>query len=624
MKVWVVVSCLLSLTLFQGYPLTANNTMFSPFDKTLEIQLPENFIVEKSNEDVQRYDVLKHSFYFSPESDIDYVIITASVFYNTLKNNYLQWKINTDDKVNSILIVNVSDIVNDPDCWVTGKYGDGTNESNGNPWVKDGEEISNELFNDTQAKIRNYIRKCVSEYNTKYILLVGDKNYIPPRMMCSYAHSGPNGTWYNVTSHAVDMYYACLDGNFNNNTNTKWGENRFGDSVDWAKVPEWDNIDWYYDVLVGRVLISTIQGLNNWINKTKNYVESNEKTYLMSGIIATKDINNNIDDYVWTQIGDEFPKNISFVNNQNITQTQWNILDDYCNGIIDRAGISLLYHSGHGGTLWTPYNPTNLNNSLIPNFLYTEGCDSADFGVTTESRMEQWMEDDGGIFAGIGNSAYGWFIASTWYSEEMFNIMFNTSSERCFAKAHYLSREHVGWTLHSVAPMIYKETNFFGDPALEFHFYNPPPMFMNESPTNNTMNIPINLTWNITVTDDNIFDLNISCNNGQWTYYSNATNGVYNISLTNLYYSTWYTITTYATDGTSENTSTYHFRTRPETYPEWDITMDGECNYLDISSLVSHYLETGTPGWIRDDINKDGIINYLDTSFLTSNYGETY
>ena len=57
-------------------------------------------------------------------------------------------------------------------------------------------------------------------------------------------------------------------------------------------------------------------------------------------------------------------------------------------------------------------------------------------------------------------------------------------------------------------------------------------------------------------------------------------------------------------------------------YAPWDITEDGICNYLDVSSILAHYGETGQPGWLRDDINDDGIVNYIDISAVISHYGE--
>jgi hypothetical protein len=61
--------------------------------------------------------------------------------------------------------------------------------------------------------------------------------------------------------------------------------------------------------------------------------------------------------------------------------------------------------------------------------------------------------------------------------------------------------------------------------------------------------------------------------------------------------------------------------------PNWDINHDGDTNYLDVSSLVSHYGDTAPPrprneSQYRYDINGDGVVNYLDVSSLVSHYGE--
>jgi len=53
----------------------------------------------------------------------------------------------------------------------------------------------------------------------------------------------------------------------------------------------------------------------------------------------------------------------------------------------------------------------------------------------------------------------------------------------------------------------------------------------------------------------------------------------------------------------------------------WDIVPDMKINYLDTSSLVSHYGQSGDDGWIRDDINDDGIVNYKDLSSIVFHYG---
>jgi hypothetical protein len=57
--------------------------------------------------------------------------------------------------------------------------------------------------------------------------------------------------------------------------------------------------------------------------------------------------------------------------------------------------------------------------------------------------------------------------------------------------------------------------------------------------------------------------------------------------------------------------------------PPEDINHDGDVNYLDASSVVSHYGGTDIPegpGTVRWDINRDGSCDYLDASRLVTKY----
>jgi len=55
-----------------------------------------------------------------------------------------------------------------------------------------------------------------------------------------------------------------------------------------------------------------------------------------------------------------------------------------------------------------------------------------------------------------------------------------------------------------------------------------------------------------------------------------------------------------------------------------DINEDRTVNYLDVSLLVNHYLDTLTPGTEGWDINNDGVVNYLDISSMVAHYLENY
>jgi len=415
-----------------------------------------------------------------PTGEADLLIITNSSLEDIFSDNYRDWKINNDDKINGVRVYNVSYIDSLSDCWVNGTFGDATADPI-NPWIPVGKNVTSnyQIFNDTQAHIRNFLRYCYEELNTRYVLLAGNKDVVPVRMVTSYAVGDCDtcSDWHNDTSHASDMYYECLHYSMDNNTNGKWMENNCCGT-------EWDEIDWGYDIYVGRVLVNTPREAFNWINKTKAYVDGRSQgNYLKNFIVAAKNNGGAITDQSWLDLGgsfsaslnDEFPTNITFLNNQNITQAQWSNLDDYVNGEISGwDGFHIILHQGHGGTLANPYDPPNNENEFTPNFLYTEGCTSGDFGTDTASRMEKWMKENDSCFALIANSASGWFGASTYYTEEMMRQMFNDTTGNHtmqFSKAHQDAKEIYGHDPDCVWGMIVKETNFGGDPSLNYTWY---------------------------------------------------------------------------------------------------------------------------------------------------------
>ena len=496
------------------------------------------------------YDPQKEGYYplhDTQNPDYDYIIISNETFFPVLRDNFVSWKIANDDKVSSIWLVNVTDITNNG-YTVNDTFGDATNDSGGNPFIPDGKEVTSnyDLFNDTQAQIRNFLRECNYTHNAKYVLLAGDKDVVPVRMACSRASGDSCSSFDNDVSHASDLYYACLDYNMNNNTNSYWMENPCCNAY------PWDEVDYGIDLHVGRALVSTTQHLHNWINKTKAYVEGTSNAYKWN-IVACKSVTSSISNQSWTgwydgeftgiALSDEFPSNLSFVNNQNISQDQWIIMDDYANGMIDNiAGINLIYHTGHGGTLYSTnggcYQPNNCNNTEHPNFVYTEGCHSGKFGETTSSRSQNWIKEDDCCFALISNSAYGWFVASTFFGEDMMSAMFNTTrglNEPTFCVAHDIARENQGSvTADGVWAMIFKETNFIGDPALDYQWYT-------GWRKQDDMVVSVNSTegieeYNATLhgyLDDAVGGENTSC--GFWIGASsvNSSNFMYNITMYN-------------------------------------------------------------------------------------------
>lgn len=101
---------------------------------------------------------------------------------------------------------------------------------------------------------------------------------------------------------------------------------------------------------------------------------------------------------------------------------------------------------------------------------------------------------------------------------------------------------------------------------------NLPPIFGSPTPSNDSANNPLNLSWSILMndTEGDAFNWIIECNNGQNNSGIGQTNGTKSLSLTGLSYSTIYKVWVNATDPIGSNLSTrrwYVFTTEQVNFP---------------------------------------------------------
>ncbi|HNZ44920.1 MAG TPA: C25 family cysteine peptidase, partial [Candidatus Syntrophosphaera thermopropionivorans] len=109
---------------------------------------------------------------------------------------------------------------------------------------------------DTQEKIRNYITNFYSQQPLKYVLLAGDTDLIPHRGF--YVNMGSEGEVDEDIP--ADMYYSCLDGNWNTDNDSYWGE-----PMETDLVPE---------LSIGRYCYNSDEEIANFINKTSMYLNN--------------------------------------------------------------------------------------------------------------------------------------------------------------------------------------------------------------------------------------------------------------------------------------------------------------------------------------------------------------
>jgi hypothetical protein len=107
---------------------------------------------------------------------------------------------------------------------------------------------------DDADKIRQFIRDAYSRWGTKWVLLGGDTDEIPTR----FAYT----TFYGGESIACDLYFSCLDGNWNADGDGLYGEGGTpGDAAD--LLPE---------VWVGRAPVTTPAEAQLFVDKSLQYV----------------------------------------------------------------------------------------------------------------------------------------------------------------------------------------------------------------------------------------------------------------------------------------------------------------------------------------------------------------
>jgi hypothetical protein len=260
---------------------------------------------------------------------------------------------------------------------------------------------SGEVTGDDQDRIRQCIKDYWQNKGTVYVLLGGDITKVPYRP--AYVIATDYG--YNIPA---DLYFADLDGTWNANGNSQWGE-----------YPA-DGVDMYADVYVGRAPVESTAEVDKFVNKVLQYEGEASQPPLPADyqtdmlFMASK-----LDDSTDTAI----LKNQ--IDNESVP-VQFNITKLYeSSGNLDvtsavnamNEGQNIINHTGHGdntqmqvgaGYLYNGHMSSLTNGPRFTGVLYSVACFAANFpwgDCIAESFVN--AANGGGDF--IGNSRYGWY-----------------------------------------------------------------------------------------------------------------------------------------------------------------------------------------------------------------------
>lgn len=271
---------------------------------------------------------------------------------------------------------------------------------------------------DNQEKIRNYI---IQEYEKSGILSVilgGDISLVPYRSLWCHAQDGYDD---HVPS---DLYYAALDGTWNDDNDGKWGEIGEDDLI-----PE---------IAISRLPFNNVSELETILSKTYSYLttpvlgEFHTTTFagehLGDGYYASSDLERLVgmsDFNGYTTYGyDEETYDIHRVYE---TPTHWWDANELRDDI--RGGTQYVNHFGHANAnyvagwynwditpqLFSTANGTEHNYT----FFQSQGCICGDFA--DDCILECMVRNETGIIAATGNSRYGWYSTAGDASSAHFN-----------------------------------------------------------------------------------------------------------------------------------------------------------------------------------------------------------
>jgi hypothetical protein len=360
-----------------------------------------------------------------PAQSYDYVLITNNELYNTFQD-LIDWK---NSKGVNATMVKLEDIYDDPSY-------DGVDEAD---------------------EVRNFIKDAYMNWNIDYILLGGDDEIVPYRGV--YVRSG-SYTDYNCP---CDMYFGALDGTWDNDGDSIYGE--AGEE------------DLYAEVFIGRATVDTPMEVENWTYKTITYEES---------------LNGQLHEALWvgeqldfiTYGGDSKNKILPLLPENYSATTLYDRDKTFGRNAVKgqlNQGKHLVNHLGHASehmVMGLDRNDVNDLHNTDYYFAYSQGCYAGAFDQGTsgnsEAIAEHFIFTEHGAFAVVMNSRYGWYSMgstngpSQYFDYEFFDALF-TENIRSLGRANQDSKEDNAGRVGSTGMMrwCYFQLNLLGDPETQ-------------------------------------------------------------------------------------------------------------------------------------------------------------
>ena len=293
---------------------------------------------------------------------------------------------------------------------------------------------------DNGERIRMFLRDAYTRWGTDYVLLGGDTEVIPTR----YAYT----TYYEVDGHYIpsDLYYSCLDGNWNADGDSIYGEGYGNASV------TGDSCDLMPEVYVGRAPTVTAADAAQFVDKTFMYTRTPVGDYEKSLLFFAEVLfpqNWTTGMTTWLDGAELIEFDLLDVFDQRPDLRYARLYENHLDGrwrpgahletrqivrdSLDR-GYNVAVHVGHGYRNVMSVGDQNLTNSdalALTNGdrlmnLYATNCTSnaIDFPSIGEAYLRA---PNGGAVTNIGSTTLDFPYAARAYQENYFELLYRDS-----------------------------------------------------------------------------------------------------------------------------------------------------------------------------------------------------
>ncbi|MGD8396681.1 MAG: C25 family cysteine peptidase, partial [Candidatus Eiseniibacteriota bacterium] len=318
---------------------------------------------------------------------------------------------------------------------------------------------------DRAERVRFFLRDAYQNWGALYALLGGDTDVVPARYLM-ITEPEPEAI-------PTDMYYACLEGNWNAD-----GDDRIGEGE--VEGDPGDAIDILFDLVVGRAPVSTPLGAQHFIDKLLVYETGPpaDEAFPASMLALAERL------FQTTHGADQaeaalqyLPPWFKIVRLYEESASYPGSLELTAEAAVDSTnnGFGFILHVGHGyrnimsmadGSI-SNADVDNLTNGERAGFVFGINCSSA--SIDFNAIGEHWLKNpDGGSVAYLGTSRYSYVIPVQIYQNTWFQYVFHDSLTNIGVTTE-LSRLPIATQLDGSFRWNMAATMLLGDPEMDLY-----------------------------------------------------------------------------------------------------------------------------------------------------------